>query len=158
MSPRQQAIANGDKTYHGKPCKRGHTEKYVSNRKCVECMRIRDAGRTEYNRQYHAEHPDRIKEHKRNHKKANPGKYAAYANKRRAAKLQRTPKWLTKDDHDLIKQIYIRCAEITDSTGIPHQVDHIFPLQGEDICGLHDFPNLQIIPADENQSKSNRLQ
>jgi hypothetical protein len=93
----------------------------------------------------------------KDYRKANPGQYAAYVSKRHAAQLQRTPKWLTKDDHDLIEQIYIRASEITKESGIPHHVDHVFPLQGEDICGLHDFPNLQIVTARKNLEKGNRL-
>ena len=43
MSPRQTAIRNGDMFYEGKPCKKGHTTRYASDRRCVLCKKIIDA-------------------------------------------------------------------------------------------------------------------
>lgn len=42
-------------------------------------------------------------------------------------------------------------------TGIPHHVDHIIPLQGENICGLHIPENLQILKATDNRKKGNKF-
>ena len=92
--------------------------------------------------------------------KANPGKVNAKCNKRRAAKLYATPPWLTKEQLLEMENIYIECARITEKTGIPHEVDHIIPLQGKNVCGLHVPWNLQILPAkgsDGNRSKGNRI-
>lgn len=61
-------------------------------------------------------------------------------------------------DPDAIKAIYLECARITNETGIPHQVDHIVPLKGKIVSGLHVPWNLQIIPARENRKKSNNFQ
>ena len=90
-------------------------------------------------------------------KKDNPGKVNAAAAKRRAAKLQATPPWLTKEQKSEIVGFYIKAREMTDITGIPHHVDHIMPLNGENTCGLHVPWNLQILTAEENITKSNKI-
>lgn len=86
----------------------------------------------------------------------NPGTRNAITARRRAAKLLRTPKWLTDADYLEMRLIYefAQCVEI--ATGIPHHVDHIIPLQGELVSGLHVPANLQILPSSENCAKSNR--
>jgi hypothetical protein len=90
------------------------------------------------------------------HKANNSGKYAHYEGKRRSAKLQRTPKWLTNEELALIQGLYLQANELTKSTGINHHVDHIIPLQGELVSGLHVYENLRVIPAVENLKKSNK--
>lgn len=78
--------------------------------------------------------------------------------KRRAAKLQALPKWLTKAEHEQIKEFYEIAEMFKLYIGEEYHVDHIIPLQGENVCGLHVPWNLQVIPAKENLSKSNKLQ
>lgn len=86
---------------------------------------------------------------------ANPHKVAAHAAKRRAVISERTPKWLTAQDFDVIDWYYASAKMTEAETGIPHQVDHIIPLQGKLVSGLHVPNNLQVIPASENLKKSN---
>ena len=86
---------------------------------------------------------------------SNPGKRKAKTAKRRAAEMQRTPKWLSKEQLRLIEDIYAKSIELAKSTGIEHQVDHIVPLQGKTVSGLHVPWNLQILTAKENRNKSN---
>lgn len=75
-------------------------------------------------------------------------------NAARRAGLQRaTPKWA---DRNAIKVVYDECAETTRRTGIPHEVDHIVPLKGKRVCGLHVHWNLRVITRAENSAKSNR--
>lgn len=78
--------------------------------------------------------------------------------KRIAAKLNRTPKWLTPSDWIEIKWVYKIARQLTKETGISHVVDHIIPLQGKIISGLHCPQNLQVIPARQNESKGNKFQ
>lgn len=89
-------------------------------------------------------------------KQANPDKCNTYNAKRRSAKLQRTPSWLTTDDWNKINYMYSLAAFMTQQTGIKHHVDHIIPLQGCTVSGLHTPNNLQILTASENSSKGNR--
>lgn len=71
---------------------------------------------------------------------------------RNAAKKNATPKWSEKE---LISGLYAECAIITAQTGIKHEVDHIYPLRGKTVSGLHVLVNLRIITAVENRRKSN---
>lgn len=87
----------------------------------------------------------------------NKDKYAYYAAKRRAAKLSRTPVWLTEEDTWLIKEFYLLAEEREKYIGIKWHVDHIIPLQGKLVSGLHIPQNLQVISAKENISKSNKF-
>lgn len=89
---------------------------------------------------------DRYKEYCRAHYQENSLDYKVKAMKRRAAKLQRTPAWA---DQEAIKQIYETCP-----TG--YEVDHIVPLQGKTVSGLHVPENLQHLPASENRAKGNK--
>jgi len=79
---------------------------------------------------------------------------AALESKRRSAQLQRTPVW-DKDAH-LIVAKYQLANMLTRETGKPHHVDHIIPLQGKNVSGLHVFSNLKVIPGEENVKKSNK--
>jgi len=70
---------------------------------------------------------------------------------------QTCPSWLSKDEISKIKSIYKLCRSLSKKTGIRYEVDHIVPLQGEAVCGLHVPWNLQVLKASENLSKGNRI-
>lgn len=78
--------------------------------------------------------------------------------KRRASKKKATPEWLTKEQVVYMKSVYDLAKECEVLTGDKYHVDHIIPLQGEGICGLHVPWNLQVIPADLNIRKGNRYE
>lgn len=82
--------------------------------------------------------------------------YAANEGKRRAAKNRATPAWLTQIDYEMMAVSYAMAKEMSDRFGYKFHVDHIAPLKGENICGLHVPLNLQVIPASVNISKSNK--
>jgi hypothetical protein len=75
--------------------------------------------------------------------------------KRRASQLQRTPAW--DPDAHLIIAKYQLAAMLTKASGIEHHVDHIIPLQGKKVSGLHTFANLRVIPGSDNVKKSNKF-
>lgn len=92
----------------------------------------------------------------RNWFQENPHRRSAYSSKFRADLLKRTPAWLTAEDLKTITWIYEMAKALSEATGVPHHVDHEFPLRGKYVSGLHVPENLQILPAIENQSKSNK--
>lgn len=77
---------------------------------------------------------------------------AAYK-KYQANKLKATPKWA---NDFFIEEIYHLAQLRTKHLGVPHEVDHIVPLQSKRVCGLHCEANLRVIPASENRKKNNR--
>lgn len=84
----------------------------------------------------------------------NPHKRNAYSSLRRAQEMRATPAWA---DLKAIEAFYAEARRLTEETGIPHHVDHIIPLRGKTVCGLHVESNLRVIPAEENLRKRNRL-
>ena len=107
-------------------------------------------------RKYYAENRDKKLASQKKYDAENPEKNAAKTAKYRAALLEQIPSWSNDDDLEAIKKVYENCRLMSILTGIPHEVDHIIPLQGEDIRGFHHSTNLAIISADENRSKSNK--
>lgn len=87
--------------------------------------------------------------------KKNPHVKNAIIAKRNAAKKHATPAWA---DLDAIREFYKEAARLTKVTGIRHEVDHIIPLQGETVCGLHVENNLQILTRSQNARKKNRIE
>jgi hypothetical protein len=75
---------------------------------------------------------------------------AEYLTKRKLA----TPFWSNPDE---IEKVYSEARRLTFETGIQHHVDHIIPIRGKNVSGLHIPANLQILTATENLKKSNRF-
>lgn len=101
---------------------------------------------------------DRIKVFNKNYRLLNSDKRNSLESKRRAAKLKATPVWLTKQHFAEIDFIYAHAKDCRLVTGEPYHVDHIVPLQGRNVCGLHVPWNLQVLPADVNVRKNNRYE
>jgi hypothetical protein len=99
---------------------------------------------------------DLIKERKAQYAFKNRSVINAAVARRKAAKLTRTPSWLTIDDHWIIEQAYELAQIRTKMFGFDWHVDHIIPLQGKTVSGLHVPWNLQVIPGVENIRKGNR--
>lgn len=73
--------------------------------------------------------------------------------KRNAGAKQATPAWA---DQKKIRAIYKAARMLTELTGVQHHVDHLVPLNGKTVSGLHNEFNLQAIPAIENLKKHNK--
>lgn len=88
----------------------------------------------------------------------NSGKMNAKSAKRKAAKLKATPVWLNQDQLKSIEELYWLAKDLKAVSGETYHVDHIIPLQGKGVCGLHVPWNLQILPADINIRKRNNVE
>lgn len=88
------------------------------------------------------------------HRLRNKPYYAEAASKRRAVARQAEPLWA---DAALIKLLYTTRQYMTEQTGFDWHVDHIVPLQGSNVCGLHVHNNLRVVPATVNLQKSNKF-
>ena len=185
ITSRQEAQAKGLTRYFtGVPCKRGHiAERFVSTRACAGCLAVHSAAlspdkRAVYRRKFrsspaYTEYLDRTRAYRTQKSvesaKANPEAtkaskrrwnhanshlwreyYASHAKRCRAAQ----PVWLTAEQKAEILTIYKQAAAMSNG---PWHVDHIIPLKGSTVCGLHVPWNLRIIPAAENRSKGARL-
>lgn len=133
------ARASGLKRYpSSRPCPSGHIgERFVSNNGCVECL-LSQA------RAYRNRNIERARARANDWVKRNPGLNAARSNRRRARMV--TPSWA---DLDAIKRTYAECPK-----GMT--VDHIVPLAGKYVCGLHVEYNLQYLTRLENSKKGAR--
>lgn len=107
-------------------------------------------------RSFMENNPHKEKEYSKKYRDTEKGKVSGRyrAAKRRAAKLNATPEWANKE---AIKKIYQDCNDIQWLSEEFLEVDHIVPLQGKDVCGLHIATNLQILTRTENREKSNKL-
>ena len=182
----KEAVALGlPKYFTGKPCSRGHvSERRVSGRCCVICAskiaidwaknnkersneiiknwnknnREKEALRA---KEWRKNNPETHKRMVRKWREKNKVYYKSYmaivANNRRLAKIKRTPPWLTEEDHWMIEQAYELAQIRKNLFGFNWHVDHIVPLQGKTVSGLHVPWNIQVIPAKENLSKSNKF-
>lgn len=105
---------------------------------------------------YRDSHKEEVAADKLKWRKSRPGKYAAYCAKRRAQKALASPPWLTPEQYKEMESIYVEASRLTRETGIVHEVDHIEPLQGKKVKGLHVPWNLRVVPRLINRSKGNR--
>jgi hypothetical protein len=121
--------------------------------------RYRDANRGQRiakARAWREENPDKMALSAKRWRAKNRAKCAALGMKRQAAKINATPPWA---DFDAIKMFYdlAKQAERMVPGDVKFHVDHIVPLQGKNVCGLHVPWNLQVLEATENMSKGNRF-
>lgn len=110
---------------------------------------IRAAGRA-----YASANRERSAEYHRGYRRSKPWKAAEYQRTRETIKRSAMPSWA---DRKKIQAVYIKAQAMTDETGIKHSVDHIYPIQGATVCGLHVHYNLQVIPLTDNLSKGNKM-
>ena len=159
--------------FTGRPCLQGHlAQRYVSDRICVECKKLKNQNDRQNNprlretiarwhREHRADHrlhnkkwydnnQEKVKGLNAVYKKANRGKANAWNRKRKL----RTPSWANLKKIERAYQLAAWASRFTDE---PLHIDHIIPLQGAEISGLHVENNLQILPRSKNLDKSNEF-
>lgn len=107
--------------------------------------------------EYFQKHKEKKKLYSKKYKEDNKAKFTAWDAGRRAAKLNATPKWLSKQQYMEIRELYSLAKELDWLSESQLVVDHIVPLQGKDVCGLHVPWNLQILPQSLNLKKYNKV-
>jgi hypothetical protein len=138
---RKTLAKNGVDKFEGKPCVTcGSTERYTTNNSCVPCSIARSRKSDNSASARWA--------------KNNPEKAVAKVRRRELAKIDRTPSWA---DHNKINAAYAWALLASRVTGVQHHVDHVIPLQGENVSGLHVENNLQVLPWWDNLSKGNKF-
>ena len=163
---RQEAIAKELPRYFtGNNCSKGHvSERYTSNKTCCECGNATS-------KQTKSVNPEKYYKSNKVWRQSNPLKSAAYTRKYiaknkgernlwtanyRSAKDDRQPPWLNAGQLFEMESIYNYCSALR-SAGLDYHVDHIVPLRGDNVSGLHVPWNLQVITGSENMSKGNRF-
>ena len=180
---RKEALQQGLSLYFtGKPCAQGHIDaRRASDRKCQECNRLRserwrmqnfervkelndahyaanreqrkarqrewNAANASYAAKYAQQYRDANPDIARIWRQANKQRVVLYTTRRRAAKLQRTPAWA---DATAIDAFYLDCP-----AGM--HVDHVIPLRGRLVSGLHVLNNLQYLANIDNMRKGNKF-
>jgi len=184
---REEAKQTGSKYYFtGQPCKHGHIAPRKTKGSCLDCLKAEwtkgNETRADYFRQYNQSdagqkakkeyyarnkeaviaraqaRPDAAKTaYKQEYKTRNPDLYKELVSLRRRRFRQATPKWLTAEQKLEIRLQYRLAIELSRTTKQRYAVDHIIPIQGEEVCGLHVPWNLRVITQEENLKKSNKL-
>lgn len=144
-----------------KSCRKGeHTNRYEAtkdewNKRSIEWRKANSDKAKAIWETYRKKHKDERYANKREWAKNNKAVVNAYNRKRHADKQQRVPKWLTDFDILHMECLYQVAAMRTKESGYSWHVDHIIPLNGKNVSGLHCPSNLRVIPATENLRKYN---
>ncbi|MNK79523.1 hypothetical protein D3C87_991910 [compost metagenome] len=132
-----------------------HRQRYASGAKPPQV--VSKEKRREYNASKYQRNREKIlagvKKYQSENRAAANARKKAYKETKRGA----TPKWLTDHDKLVIEQKYLLAGIHGWVTGMKWHVDHVIPLRGATVSGLHVSDNLQVILAEENLTKSNRF-
>ena len=99
------------------------------------------------------QNPERKRQNDKAWAEGNKARSHSLKAKYRAARRQACPPWVDDAHMARIHEIYKLRRDISERTGVVHEVDHIVPLQGKTVCGLHVWWNLRVIPREENNRR-----
>ena len=89
-------------------------------------------------------------------KEQNRERHNANCMERYVLKMKRKPVWDSEFTDFVFSEAYDMAKRKEALTGAKHEVDHIVPLRGKTVSGLHVWSNFAVIPASENCSKAAR--
>jgi len=147
--------SNAEKTRNEREAlnaERKAARKAAATRERERLAEVRKAARVEYHSARYLRERERICAMTSAYAKANRHVINASTQRYRAATLKRTPAWA---DLNAIRDVYLDAA--THPASEPMHVDHVIPLQGRNVSGLHVVENLRVIPGSENCAKCNRF-
>lgn len=98
---------------------------------------------------------DKVRQRAKRYYARRPEYFAEKARRKLIRIKEQTPIWANLD---AIREFYRKARELTIATKVQHEVDHIVPLKGKNVRGLHWEGNLRIITRTENRMKSNKLE
>jgi hypothetical protein len=107
------------------------------------------------NKIYKSKNADKCKQLTKDWKRNNFHKVLSFNAKRRANLRNAIPTWLSDNDIWMIEQAYDIAQKRNQVFSFKWHVDHVIPLKGKTVCGLHTPYNLQVIPAKDNLIKAN---
>jgi hypothetical protein len=133
---------------------------YAARKDAILAAQREDENRRQRARDYYAEHGERLRARQQQIQRTPEGQAAhAARQKRRVAAIARaTPAWLSPEQKAQIAHTYWHAKDASLVTGESYHVDHVAPLQGRLVCGLHVPWNLRVVPADVNLRKHTRLE
>lgn len=128
---------------------------YAANRETLLAKQKEDESRREYSRARYETHKDSIRAKQRAYQATAEGKaLRARIQRKRAQRIsEATPAGLSDEQRAALDYVYWHARDVTRVTGEPYHVDHIVPLRGRKVCGLHVPWNLRVVPAEINLRK-----
>jgi hypothetical protein len=157
ITSRKEAKENQLKHYFtGKVCKNKHlTYRFTASGGCLDCHKERVLKSYYSSGGKEKQKTEVIRQNKQRWRQRNKGVVNSWTAKRYTAKKQRTPIWISKEEIERI-ECYYKVAALYNKQGLSKwDVDHIIPLQGKTVSGLHVSKNLQVICKNKNIEKSN---
>lgn len=114
--------------------------------------------RAAYMAEWREKNRQKVNEYGKTYRNDRKEHYNFLCQKRKIDTMNRTPKWLTEDDFWMIEEVYKLASLRAKMFGFSWHVDHIIPLRGKNVSGLHVPTNLQVVPWIENQRKTNKFE
>ena len=131
----------------------------ANNREAIMASKARNKAQADaYAAKYREANAEMLKVRSREWHAANPEVRLAANARYRSTKLNANPKWDTELTDLVAKEAAALCRARFAATGFAWNVDHVVPLQGKYVSGLHVWNNLAVIPAIENRRKLNSFQ